>query len=139
MANLLVVDDDVDLVDALKLALEGEGHAVRTALNGKRGLEMVRESHPDAVLLDVDMPVLNGPDMAYRMFVDDCGEENIPILLLSGTRDLRHVAEQVGTPYYEPKPYDLEQVLAVLHRLLVERRPPAPIAARPDDRPCGGQ
>ncbi|HXJ21807.1 MAG TPA: response regulator [Polyangia bacterium] len=132
MPNVLIVDDDPDLVDVLKVALEDEGHSVRTALNGSRGLEVVRGWRPDAVVLDVDMPVLSGPDMAYRMFIDDCGEEDIPILLLSGTRDLRQVAERVGTPYYESKPYCVDQVLEMLHRLLAERRKPVPLAARPD-------
>ncbi|MES1157452.1 MAG: response regulator, partial [Haliangium ochraceum] len=134
MSNLLIVDDDADLVDLLRAALEDEGHSVRTALNGTRGLEMVRELHPDAVLLDVDMPVLNGPDMAYRMFIDDCGEDDIPILLLSGARDLRQVAEEVGTPYYESKPYRVDEVLGILHRLLIERRRPVPLARSSSDR-----
>jgi FixJ family two-component response regulator len=81
---------------------------------------------PDAVLLDVEMPILDGPGMAYQMFVRNCGLENIPIILLSGVVDLEQVAARVGTPYFLGKPYALGSVQALCDRALVERTPPVP-------------
>ena len=126
MANLLVVDDDLDMAECCADVLRAEGHSVRIARNGAEGLALLAVELPDLVLLDVEMPVLNGPDMAYRMFLNDVGQERIPILLTSGVLDLRSVAEQVRTPYFLGKPFSVEQLLAMVERALVERTAPRP-------------
>src|SRR6202042_2203042 len=100
MAHLLVVDDDVDVCWMMQELLEREGHVVRVANDGEAGLRLLDESRPDAIVLDVEMPRLDGPTMAYRMFVHNAGLENIPIVLLSGVHDLHATAQRVGTPYY---------------------------------------
>jgi CheY-like chemotaxis protein len=122
--DLLVVDDDNDVSETLREILELEGYTVRVAADGQQGLEQLLVRYPDVVLLDVEMPVMSGPQMSYRMFLDDVGRENIPIVLLTGVPDLQLVAASVGTPYFLEKPYTLEQLLVVLHRALEERRPP---------------
>jgi DNA-binding response OmpR family regulator len=126
MADLLIVDDDLDTAEILADVLDSESHAVRIAHNGQEGLALVAVRKPDLVLLDVEMPVLSGPDMAYQLFLRDCGDEYIPIVLLSGVMELPSVAAVVGTPYFLPKPYTLEELDALMARALVERRPPVP-------------
>jgi DNA-binding NtrC family response regulator len=126
MANLLVVDDDLDMAECCADVLRAEGHGVRIACHGAEGLAMVAAEHPDLILLDVEMPVLNGPDMAYGMFLHDVGQEQIPIVLTSGVLDLRTVADQVGTPYFLGKPFSVEQLLTVVARALVEQTAPRP-------------
>jgi DNA-binding NtrC family response regulator len=129
MANLVVVDDDTDVADSLAEILRDEGHAVRVAHDGKHGLALFAEGLPDAVLLDVEMPVLDGPGMAIRMFLDDCGEEKIPVVLISGVKDLPAVAARVRTPYFLSKPFSVDDMLRLLGRALVERVPPQPVPA----------
>jgi FixJ family two-component response regulator len=73
------------------------------------------------------MPVVTGPELAYRMFLHDLGLEQIPIVLLSGVLDLARVASLVGTPYYLAKPYSPRSVLTLLDRALGERAPPHPL------------
>jgi len=124
MASLLVVDDDVDLADLLAELLAQEGHEVRLARDGEDGLARLAERHPDVLLLDVEMPQLDGPGMAYRMVVHDCGMEEIPIVLVSGVADLREVARRVGTPYFVSKPFQMPTLLRVLNQALEERTPP---------------
>lgn len=126
MADLLVVDDDEDLRDALAAILISLGHTVRIARNGEEALDLLDQRLPDAVLLDVEMPVLDGPSTAYRMLVNDLGKENVPIVLLSGVLDLHLVATKVGTPYFLGKPYTFEALLPLLDRALTERRTPHP-------------
>jgi DNA-binding NtrC family response regulator len=125
MAQLLVVDDDNDVAETLRLVLE-DHHAVRLAKNGAEGMRLLSERKPDLILLDVEMPVLDGPGMAYRMFIEDAGREMIPIILISGVADLEGVAERVGTPYYLLKPVDFEPLLELVQRALIERRAPRP-------------
>ena len=121
MAHLLVVDDDVDVCWMLQELLEREGHVVRVANDGEAGLRLLDESRPDAIVLDVEMPRLDGPTMAYRMFVHNAGLENIPIVLLSGVHDLHATAQRVGTPYYLGKPFDFEALMSIVGRAVVER------------------
>ena len=126
MAHLLLVDDDSDVVEAYAELLRSEGHVVHTAGTGEEGLQALRAaSLPDVLVLDVDMPVLGGPGMAHKMLLHDAGEEDIPILLMSGRDDLPQIAGQMGTPYYLKKPAGIEQFLELLAQALRERKAPA--------------
>src|ERR1035438_54422 len=125
MANVLIVDDSSDTVKVTAELLESAGHRVQTGRNGEEGLRALASGLlPDCIVLDVDMPVLNGPEMAHRMLLHDAGEERIPILLVSGRADLSAVAGRMGTPYFLRKAtagYG-ETLLKVLDRALRERQ-----------------
>ncbi len=128
MANVLIVDDDVDTADACRELLEFAGHHIRIVHNGEEGLaSLSADTLPDCVLLDLDMPVLNGEGMARQMLLRGAGAEAIPILLVSGRSDLPAVAAQIGTPYFIAKASTdyCDVVLNILDRALVERRGPA--------------
>jgi CheY-like chemotaxis protein len=129
VANLLVVDDDPDLAELLTDLLEGQGHTVRVARDGREGLRLVAERRPDLVLLDVEMPLVTGPEMSQEMIVRDRGQEEIPIVLVSGVTNLFRLAASVGTPYFLRKPYDAETLSRLVASALVERRPPRPAPA----------
>jgi DNA-binding NtrC family response regulator len=130
MANILVVDDDWDVAEALVTLLELDGHAVRYAQDGLAGLRAMQAYLPEVVCLDVDMPRLNGPDFAYRLIVEDSGKELIPIILVSGVANLVEVAQEVGTPYFVRKPFSLDGIEAMLARALKEHRVPHPPGAQ---------
>lgn len=126
MAHILLVDDDPDVVETTTLILSAEGHRIELAANGKEGLAALERGLPDLVVLDIEMPVLDGPQMAYRMFLQDCGREKVPILLISGAADLKQIAAIVGTPYRIAKPYHIDAFLSLVERVLSERTPPSP-------------
>jgi CheY-like chemotaxis protein len=126
MANILIVDDSDDIRTLLALLVQMVGHQVREASDGRKGLEAIGECPPDLVLLDVEMPILNGPEMAYEVFLRDLGMEKIPIILLSGIVGLGELAAMVGTPYYLEKPYSPEALLQMINRALREHIPPRP-------------
>src|SRR3984893_9066476 len=72
---------------------------VQAARTGEEALEALRATPlPDAILLDIDMPVLGGPGMAHKMMLHDAGQERIPIILSSGRDDLATLAAKMGTP-----------------------------------------
>jgi CheY-like chemotaxis protein len=79
-SRILVVDDDAAILDSLRRALELEGYAVRTAVDGATALSSVAQSEPDAVVLDIGLPDLNGRAVAARM---RAGGLSTPILVLS--------------------------------------------------------
>jgi CheY-like chemotaxis protein len=126
MAELLVVDDDADIAQLVELFLVGEGHRVRVAYDGEAGLSALRERLPDVVVMDIDMPILDGPGMAYRMLVEDCGKETIPIVIVSGNMNLPQIARRVGTPYTLSKPFGPAELVRLTDRALTERTPPCP-------------
>ena len=126
MADVLIVDDNPDNLDLLAIILTTAGHIVRKAEDGKRALEVLSDRFPDLVLLDVEMPVLTGPETADELFLRNCGAENIPVVLVSGVVGLPEIATTVGTPYFLPKPFSAQAVLQMVDRALRERIAPRP-------------
>jgi CheY-like chemotaxis protein len=126
MPHVLIVDDDQDLSDLLAEILTAQGYAVRVAQDGQAALRLLHEERPDAIILDVEMPHLSGPEMIYRLIVHDAGWEKIPVLLVSGIVGLDKLAALVGTPYFLSKPYDLDDVSHLLQQSLTEKISPDP-------------
>jgi DNA-binding NtrC family response regulator len=131
MADVLVVDDDRDVAETVAEIMQSEGHTVRIGESGLDGLRLLGERLPDLVVLDVDMPMLTGPEMAHEMLIEDAGRECIPIVLLSGVADLASVAAFIGTPYVIPKPCSLDALLDATGRALTERIAPRPMSLQP--------
>jgi DNA-binding response OmpR family regulator len=120
MADILIVDDDYDVAAVLAEVVSDEGHQVRVAHDGAEGLIHVAERIPDLVILDVDLPVLDGPGMARRMLLADHGQESVPIVLFSGVPRLHEIAGRVGTPYYVAKPSAIDRLLGTMTQALRE-------------------
>jgi DNA-binding NtrC family response regulator len=129
LADVLIIDDDIDCADVLAELMRAEGHDVRVGYDGAQGLGLARERLPDVALVDVEMPVLSGPAMAHEMIVRDRGLEEVPVVLLSGVINLSAVAAQVGTPYFLAKPYRYRPIVELVNRAVKER-----CAPRPPDR-----
>jgi DNA-binding response OmpR family regulator len=125
MADVLIIDDDIDSAQVLEQIMQVQGHVVRIAYNGQEGLQLASEHRPDLALLDVEMPLLDGPGMAYELLLHNTGLERVPIVFLSGVPNLREIARKVGTPYFLTKPYGYRQVVAMVVRALAERVAPS--------------
>ncbi|MBA2347848.1 MAG: response regulator [Solirubrobacterales bacterium] len=106
MSRVLVVDDDPDIVDLLRLRLELAGHTVRTASNGELGWEAILDEVPDLAVLDVSMPRLDGLSLTRRLrgHAETAG---LPILVLTAavqTADAEN-AIAAGATAYAKKPF----------------------------------
>jgi DNA-binding NtrC family response regulator len=126
MANIVLIDDDEDVRETMADLLTIAGHEVRTGKNGVEGLQALDDHIPQLVVTDVDMPVLDGRAMVLRMFVENLGRENVPVIVMSGSPDLPGVAAAVGTPYFLAKPFPFESLTKMIARALAEARPPRP-------------
>ncbi len=124
--DILIVDDDTDLATTLGEVLEASGHTVRVAFDGAQGLAAMDERLPDLILLDVEMPILDGPGMAYRILARDAGRELVPIVVSSGYAEIDAVAARIGTPYNLRKPCSLDVLNATIERAFREKRAPCP-------------
>lgn len=100
MANVLVIEDNKTLNQAYKLILQREGHEVRVAYNGKEGLELVKLSDPDLILLDMLMPVMNGVEFLEKY--KPASHPKTKIIILSNLNEDTEVqhALQLGAQKY---------------------------------------
>ncbi len=115
--RILVVDDDRAVRDSLRRSLAFNGYQVDLAVDGKDALDAVSQRRPDAMVLDVMMPRLDGLEVCRRM--REAGDE-LPILVLTA-RDAvsdRVAGLDAGADDYLPKPFALEELLARLRALL---------------------
>lgn len=84
--TVLVVEDSKLLRAVVVDTLTGGGLLVLEAENGKEGLALALASHPDLIMLDLIMPVMDGMEM-YRLLREDAWGKNVPVIMLTGTKD----------------------------------------------------
>lgn len=110
MANILICDDDVDIVSALKIYLSNEDYKIYTAFTGKQALDRVREHDIDLVLMDVMMPEMDGIEATAKLRE----EYNIPVILLTAKSESsdKVLGLNVGADDYVTKPFDPVEVQA---------------------------
>ena len=114
--TILVIDDDIDLVEIIRVMLENEGYEVIDAQNGKRGLSLALEKLPDMILLDVMMgQVDEGFQVAYELRGDPATKE-IPILMLTA------VSDQTGFAFDPAKDKDFLPVNEFLEKPISPRK-----------------
>jgi excisionase family DNA binding protein len=109
---VLVVDDDAQVREVVRINLEMEGYAVREAANAEEGLAALEEDAPDLILLDVMMPQVDGWEMLRRV-QERHGIGSIPVVMFSGKLDEGASAEAVqrGAQGFIGKPFDLRSLI----------------------------
>ncbi len=115
--RVLVVDDEVVLAELLGAALRHHGWDVHTASTGWEGLDVAREFDPDVVVLDIQMPGLDGMETLDRLRKMD---PRLPVLFLTARDSVsdRVLGLRAGADDYVTKPFDLDEVIARLDALL---------------------
>jgi DNA-binding response OmpR family regulator len=119
--RVLVVEDDTDIAGVLRRSLDKEGYDVRVAGDGESALDEAGVFAPDAVVLDLGLPTLDGVEVCRRLRTDG----DVPILILTARDALEARVEGLdsGADDYLVKPFEREELLARL-RALLRRRPP---------------
>ena len=134
--HVLLAEDDRAVRDSLTRALTLEGYDVRAVSNGALALDVLNETTPDLVLLDVSMPIVDGLTVCRVLR----GERNrVPILMLTArteTRD-RVAGLDAGADDYLAKPFDLDELLARMRALLRRANPLEPDADTPEQLRLG--
>ena len=120
-ARVLVVDDETNIVDLLSVSLKYQGFEVFTAANGPSALDKAREVRPDAVILDVMMPGMDGFGVLRRLRADGI---DAPALFLTARDTLQDkiTGLTLGGDDYVTKPFSLEEVVARLRVILRRTR-----------------
>lgn len=113
--TVLVVEDDPDILFLEAVALERRGYTVHQASNGFDGLDVIRNGLPDLILLDVGMPVMDGPSFARELHALH-NSNTPPIILVTAHSDASLIASQIGAVAVVPKPFDISTLVgAVAH------------------------
>ncbi len=113
-APILVIDDDPDIVDMLREALEGAGHRVVTARDGLEGLERLRSVRPSLILLDMRMPRMDGWEFARA--ARERGN-TAPVVVITAAGDARAWAAEISADAFVSKPFTITQLLDVVERV----------------------
>lgn len=124
MTRVLIIDDETPIRLLCRVNLEAEGIEVREAADGAQGLELAAADPPDAIILDVMMPGLDGWAVAERL-ANSPTTSRVPILFLTARADLRDRARalELGGVDYVTKPFNPLELAGTV-RALVHRGPP---------------
>ncbi len=119
--RILVVDDEVQLVEMVKIRLEANGYNVLAAYDGQEALDKARKEKPDLIVLDLMLPKLDGYKVC-RMIKFDDKYKNIPIILFSARAQEsdKEMGIQVGADAYITKPFEPKVLLSKIKELLGE-------------------
>ncbi|MGI9288707.1 MAG: response regulator [Pseudomonadales bacterium] len=121
MKKILLVDDEQHILRVMQTALSRYGYTVSTALNGAEGLQKYNAENPDAIIVDIDMPRMNGRELCSAILAED-PQPACKIFISTGCalRDLRAWAEQFEQIMFMEKPISIRNVADRLARHLGE-------------------
>lgn len=123
MASILIVDDSPEVRVALTATLEDAGHSVSEASDGRDAVEQATLLQPDAIILDINMPDIDGIT-ALRGLRSDPITRDVPVLMLTAVADMDHVQTAIaaGAQDYVLKPWDADTVIERLWNAMESRR-----------------
>jgi DNA-binding response OmpR family regulator len=130
--KILVVDDDPDQREVIRLSLKEAGFDISTATNGIEGIRQAQSGSPDLIVLDVMMPQMDGFAVCVTLREDEA-TASIPILMLTGL--CSYISQltgiESGATDYLVKPYEIEQLVSKVEALLGPSLVPAKAPCKP--------
>jgi DNA-binding response OmpR family regulator len=116
--RVLIVDDDYEIIEAVRYALEGAGHEVVVARDGNQGLALAERENPDLMILDMMMPKRSGFLVLEKL--RRLRDEPLPVIMITGNEGSRHkaYAELLGVSDYIRKPFAMDRLMEAVGKLL---------------------
>lgn len=129
MPKILIIDDDPDIVEAMRVVLKSKNYEVAIAKSGEEGIRVVRQSKPDLIILDVMMESVDKGFEVCRNIKNDENYKNIPILMLTAIKEKTGLGfeKEAGDPDWLPvdgyceKPLKPEELISKIENLLGKR------------------
>jgi len=116
--RILIVDDDPDIIESVRYALENNGHEVLVARDGNQGLAMAEREDPDLIILDMMMPKRSGFLVMEKL--RRSSRQPHKIIMITANEGNRHkaYAEMLGVDDYIRKPFNMDQLLESVAKIL---------------------
>ncbi len=121
MARVLVIDDEPDVVRLILKVLSGRGHVVQIARDGAQALHRVRLEAPDVILLDSDLPKIDGAEVCRRLKTDATTQKIPVVMMTSQYIDIYDVGAEGGPDAFVVRPFVREVLANVVERALFKR------------------
>lgn len=121
MARVLVIDDEPDVVRLILKVLSGRGHVVQIARDGASALARVKHEPPDVILLDSDLPKIDGAEVCRRLKTDASTKEIPIVMMTSAYIDIYDVGAEGGPDAFVVRPFVREVLANVVERALFQR------------------
>ena len=117
--KILIVDDEPELIEMVKIRLESKDYNIITAADGEAGLAKAKAEKPDLILLDILMPDIDGFEVLKRL-KQDRETSSMPVIMLtvSAKRNLIARASKMGAVDYIVKPFEGEELLKIVEKSL---------------------
>ena len=130
--RLLIVEDENEIAEPLKTALEKRGFAVDLANDGKEGLDKAMINNYDCLVLDLNLPKLDGIEVAKKLRSE---ENSVPILMLTARTSQENINHgfEIGTDDYLTKPFDFKELLYRIQALIKRSTPEKDITLESHD------
>lgn len=118
--RIVVADDNPDVRAIVGQALRLEGYQVEVAANGREAVDAVAREVANLLILDLQMPVLDGPGTIAELRRRGIA---VPVVIMAGSADARRKTRELGAAGYLVKPFDLDELLAIAERFCLVDRP----------------
>jgi CheY-like chemotaxis protein len=121
MARVIVIDDEPDVVRLCVKVLSGRGHVVQIARDGSTALSRIKQEPPDVILLDSDLPKIDGAEVCRRLKTD-AQTRDIPVVMMTSEYiDIYDVQAEGGPDAFVVRPFMREVLANVIERALHRR------------------
>lgn len=120
--KILIIEDEIDILNMVKMRLEASGYEVIAAQDGNTGYSKAKSDNPDLIILDLMLPGIDGYQVC-RLLKFDEKYRHIPIIMLTARsqQEDREWGQKVGADYYLTKPFESKELLDKIKELIGEK------------------
>lgn len=121
--QILIVDDDHDIRRGAHFRLRSAGYETLQAENGRQGVDAAEEKHPDAIVMDIRMPVMDGSE-AMKQLQNSASTRDIPVIIVSASPCEEAESRKQGAQFFIRKPYSANALLEAVDAVTSDSRKP---------------
>ena len=118
--TILLIDDEIDLQQLVKIALKSRGYTIETANNGLEGLAKLETVKPDLIILDMNMPKMGGLEF-YQRICDKSNQPKYPVLVLTARANMEQLFREFNIDGFMAKPFEVDELLEEVDTIIKKK------------------